>query len=198
MEPLDPQVVVAMFTDPIKAALRSQPDPSNWPSVILDVVKAMPEVRRIDLSHEFHYREFELRVSGSERLRRDAEKLTRFQDLSLTSLPEFVSLTELSPTQGLLLVRYRACAGEDLLPVRHREVVFTEGAKQAFRRDAQVLFERGLFHPYAARGFEHWWTSSESGTIVMDAWTNVGQFRGRDGERALERIDEMLAEGSRG
>jgi hypothetical protein len=127
-------------------------------------------------------------------LKTEAEDLAWLRSLGIASAPEVAALIPVG--HGYVIVRrYWACPGEQLLPVPWTNVVFREAARKRLRRDMEVLVEHGKIHPYAGRGFSHWSVGQASGTIVLDNWYMLRPYSPYEREAFLESIDKLLARG---
>lgn len=92
--------------------------------------------------------------------------------LGLHSAPEIAG--ELAAGEGyrLLILRYPACPGEDLLTYEEAEVPISEASERALLADFRTLDEHGLVH-YYSRGPFYWRISSRTGTVVLTEWECV-------------------------
>jgi hypothetical protein len=192
-EPLD---VVQVVTEIVERAIATQPE-ERLHHEIGRAISELPGIENLGGVH-FRYDEYDIHVSSLWHPASNAEELSSMREFALTSAPEVVSLLKAGERGAVLITRYAACAGEKLLPVRDMWVTFGEEARRRFLRDMQTLIERGLHHPYAARGFYHWYVSSRTGTIVLDSWSAVRPCEPAEGAKALQKIERMLLSGHEG
>jgi hypothetical protein len=91
----------------------------------------------------------------------------------------------------VLILRYPACPGEDLLPYETYPHNAPPEARERVRRDVRTLAERGYAHPFS-RGPAHWLVSSKTGTIVFDSWYCLREVSPQESEYLLGRVDRLL------
>lgn len=174
----------------IVAREMAAPGRRDEPSRISGAIAALAGEDSGDILERF-YREYTIQIGG-EGLRTLAETFEWMRSLEIAAAPEVAALIPTSD-RYVLVGRYWACTEEKLLSVRSENVTFREAARKRFRRDMEVLAEHGKFHPYAPRGFFHWFVGESSGTIVMDSWLALRPCSARERDQLLERLDELFA-----
>lgn len=133
--------------------------------------------------------EYEISIGRLSYHAKAAAVLAFVRRLELTSAPEFVACLPLSDEEnhGVLVVRYAACPGEQLLPAEETKGPFREKAAHRFVAEMELLASHGKVHPYA-RGEFHWLVSSKTGTLLMEAWSVL-----RDaGETECKQVIEVV------
>ncbi len=160
---------------------------------ILDVLDALTAVPGIRSHHRpvFHYNEYELWAGPLRDIDYLERCLTRVRPLALRVAPEWVTVIPVGADKGVLLLRYPACAGEQLLRVDELEGAFDEQAARRFRHELQTLADHGLVHTYT-RGGAHWMVGSETGTIVLDSWHALQSGSPSDRVEMLRSVDHAL------
>lgn len=120
-------------------------------------------------SNTFYYQEYEIMVGKVLWVQNIAQTLTKMRNLSLSIMPELVSEFPVNEGCSVLVSRYSACAGEELLHLNKLETAFDENAVQRFRYEIQTLADNRLVHSYI-RGGVYWLVCNKTGTIVLTNW----------------------------
>ena len=131
-----------------------------------------------------------VRIDFSNRVEDFRECLERVGPLGLSIAPELVALYETSH-YAALVSRYSAVPGESLRPVDQDDRL-TPAVKQRFRDDVARLFDAGLNHPFAARGWQCWLLSELTHTVVMGGWHALRFEPPRNADRELAQLDKFL------
>ena len=155
---------------------------------------ALPGVRRGRNTQALYCREHKIVRGPTEHLRGLEQKLQVVRAIPVEICPEPVSLIAAGPRgqQGILLVRYPACAGETLVPGEEAKRPFTDDALERFAADVRTLADHGYAHVYI-RSWYHALVSSETGTIVMDDWGALSTGRRNDVTEMLGHLERLLA-----
>jgi hypothetical protein len=120
---------------------------------------------RSDCDHR--YRDYLVCVAGG--LTELEARLRAMRSLDIAAAPEPLVLF---PTEAplVLLARYWACPGEQLVDAESDSERIPAEAAARFRRDMHALAAHDLLHPYAGRGFYSWRISEQSRTVVLLHW----------------------------
>ncbi|MEQ1567023.1 MAG: hypothetical protein ABMA64_15395 [Myxococcota bacterium] len=141
-------------------------------------------------SAEVRVREHFVRFDFADRLRPYRAILDQLAPLGLACAP--VVLGEIGGTEGALLTRYAAAAGEELVRVADDRSSVPAAARARLRQDLTALRDAGLCHPYAHRGVAHWWRSRPSGVLVLDGWQAARPWVAADEEEVWAGVDRAL------
>lgn len=176
----------------IERAKLSVPSTEQTPMVAAELRK-LPGVDVIDLIRVRDH-EYDIRLSRLESLEDEVAALQRLAPLQLAAVPELVALIPISETQfdGALIVRYAKCPGERLVRADSTEDAFQPSAAARFRDEMKKLIAAGYVHPYAEDTY-HWLVSSETGTIVLEAWGAIQAATPTSSNEMLTAIDQWLA-----
>lgn len=176
----------------IERAKLSVPSTEQTPMVAAELRK-LPGVDVIDLIRVRDH-EYDIRLSRLESLEDEVAALQRLAPLQLAAVPELVALIPISETQfdGALIVRYAKCPGERLVRADSTEDAFQPSAAARFRDEMKKLVAAGYVHPYAEDTY-HWLVSSETGTIVLEAWGAIQAATPTSSNEMLTAIDQWLA-----
>lgn len=143
-------------------------------------------------STTFYYQEYEIQVGKSWWLHAIAQTLEKLRPLSLSVAPELVAELPAGEGNTVLVSRYSACAGEELLHVYSFESAFNDEAAQRFRSEMQTLADLGLVHTYI-RGGAYWMVGSKTGTIVLKEWHTLESGTPQQGVEMLRSIELTIS-----
>ncbi len=167
-------------------------DPDLYPMTL--ALAALPGVdarKPLDI----HYREYAVRTAFGDDLAEEHALLVRIRALDIAAAPEPVALLPTAEGQ-VSIVRYWACAGEQLRRLDETKEALRPEAIERVRRDLRALTSAGYVHPYA-RGTYHWWISEQSGTLVLERWGVVRPGSEAERDELVESVESMLLDRGR-
>lgn len=162
---------------------------------VLREIRALPNIEELDGPLAFRSGDVEIQVGLIANLEKAKKSLDEVRSLKLSIAPEVVAHLPFSGAESVLVTRYAACEGERLLPVRPSapgQGSISEASRERAKKDLLRLSERGLIHPWAARGFAPWLVSSESKTLVLSGWTELRPADADERASQLERAGALL------
>ncbi|MCB9545805.1 MAG: hypothetical protein H6706_08065 [Myxococcales bacterium] len=181
--------------DRIRAAVEGAVAGSRRPATeafidVLEALGALPGAEDAGWGTHRHL-EYETWVGAPEVARRRVHALALVAPLRLALAPVVVGELPAGDGSVVLVTRYAACPGERLRPVLAADVPIGEAAMQRFRREINKMAERGLVHAFT-RGAVHWRVSSETGTLVLDAWQALQPGTPAACEEMRQQVDRAL------
>jgi hypothetical protein len=171
--------------DDIKAIAAREPDaPKAWAQIV-----ALPGTEG-DTALLPNWNELQLERRAPAAADAEVAILGELRALEIAAAPEIAAVIPFGKTV-LVARRYWACPDERLVHAETPGVKLSDAAKERFRADMLRLIERGKFHPYA-RSLGHVFVGERSGTIVMNAWTNMRAGDTQELGDARRDLDRML------
>ncbi|MEZ4468668.1 MAG: hypothetical protein R3F60_10140 [bacterium] len=180
---------------PIRAAVEGAVAGSRRPAEegfidVLAALGALPDAEDAGWGTHRHH-EYETWVIGRAVAQVRLGALARVAPLRLALAPEVVGELPAGPGTGVFVTRYAACPGEQLRPVQAGATALRPAAVQRFRREIRMMADHGLVHRYT-RGGVHWRVSSETGTLVLNAWQALQPGDPEACEEMCQQVDRAL------
>ena len=126
------------------------------------------------------------------RIQRVLDLFVRVAPLELSIAPVVVD-THLNDVDMVMLTRYPACTGEDVVPVEGHPGPFTNEIRARFRADIERLYGAGFAHPWSTRGLDYWYCGARSRTLVLGGWRALAEAERGDLAEDVEDIDLLLS-----
>jgi hypothetical protein len=160
---------------------------------VLHALRAVPGIEELDGPIAFRICEHEIHVGLKAGMERQRDMLEKVRALDLAIAPEVVALHPIGDEEAALLLRYRACRGEHLLPVRAVDGPIPPESFARAKRDIAKLGSNGFVHRYAGRGAASWLASDKQKTLVLSGWTSLAQGSAKDGESMCEQVNAVFS-----
>jgi hypothetical protein len=152
-----------------------EPLATAWSKILSGVPLASVRQGLVDhgllqgLSSEAAVQEVRLRFDFSNRIASYAEQLRKLEPLGLSIAPVVVGVHG-DPRDAALLTRYPTVSGQTLRKMRDGPLPMPAEARDQLHQDLHKLWDAGLDHPWALRGYGYWLQGDRTGAVVLDGW----------------------------
>jgi uncharacterized protein len=157
---------------------------------VASAVKLHPEVSTL-AELDYFWDEYSIQIGLEPRMKYMAQLLESLAPLHLSSAPELIGVLPAGKDHSVLVTRYKVEPGEQIYPIKATCIMPSAAAQERLLEDMRTLASRSQIHAYA-RGFFHWFISSKTHRLVLNAWSSFRDCPQTEANQMIERVEGVM------